>query len=97
MGLIACNKEDDTELFYWDETGCSDPWLQNSEDTEKQTKDLIRKFLLKGNVNVEEIRFEFDQTKMQNCRACHCKTGRIIIVEVASTDKNKMKELEFYQ
>lgn len=95
--LSSCKKDDESTIFYWDETGCADPWKQNSEDTEEKRKAEIKRYLENQNVKVEKIEFEFDQAKQQFCYACQCTTGRIIKVKVAWSDAQTMKKLNFYQ
>lgn len=95
--LASCKKDDESTIFYWDETGCADPWKQNSDDTEEERKAEIKRYLENQNVKVKRIEFEFDQAKQQLCYACHCTTGRVIIVKVAWSDEQIMKKLNFYQ
>lgn len=95
--LSSCKKDDEPAIFYWDETGCADPWKQNSDDTEEERKVEIKRYLENQNVNVKKIKFEFDQAKQQFCYACNCTTGRVIVVKVAGSDEQIMKKLNFYQ
>ncbi|WP_299988956.1 hypothetical protein [uncultured Pontibacter sp.] len=95
--LSSCKKDNESAIFYWDETGCADPWKQNSDDTEEERKAEIKRYLENQNVRVEKIEFEFDQAKQQVCYACHCTTGRVIMVKVAWSDAQIMKRLNFYQ
>jgi hypothetical protein len=95
--VSSCKKENESTIFYWDETLCSDPWGQDSDDTEEERKESIGNYLSDQKVNVENIEFEFDSTKEQFCEACHCTSGRIIVIEVSTKDKPKMKKLDFYQ
>ncbi|MCX2740409.1 hypothetical protein [Pontibacter anaerobius] len=95
--LSSCKKDSESTIFYWNETGCAAPWKQDSDDTEEERKAEIKRYLENQNVKVEKIEFEFDQAKMQNCYACHCTTGRIIVVKVAWSDMHIMKQLNFYQ
>ena len=48
-------------------------------------------------MKVKKLAFEFDQAKQQFCYACHCTTGRVIMVKVAWSDEQIMKNLNFYQ
>lgn len=95
--LSSCKKDSELSIFYWDETGCADPWKQGSDDTEEERKAEIKRYLENQNVNVQQIAFKFDQAKQQLCYACHCTTGRVIVVKVAWSSAQKMKELSFYQ
>lgn len=93
----SCEKNQESTTFFWDETSCADPWKQDSDDTEEERKESIENYLGEQNVKVENIKFEFDSTRIQLCEACHCTTGRIIIVKVSWYDKRKMRKLDFYQ
>jgi hypothetical protein len=97
IALSSCEKDDESSTFYWDETGCSDPWKTDSDDTEQERKESIELYLEDQKVKVEDIEFKFDSTKVQGCKACFCTTGRIIVVNVSWSDKGKMKNLNFYQ
>ena len=39
----------------------------------------------------------FDSTVAQLCRACFCKTGTVLELEVESGKRRKMRQLGFYQ
>jgi hypothetical protein len=93
----SCKKDKQLSTFYWDETGCSDPWKQVGGDTEEERKRSIENYLEELNINIEKIEFEFDSAKGEFCEACNCLTGRVIIVTVSRSDKRKMKKLEFYK
>ena len=94
--IASCNK-DDTEVFYWDETSCSDPWQTNYNDTDEEKKANIELYLTDKNIEVEGINFEYDSSKVTFCTACNCTTGNVIGIKVSSKDKEKMEELNFYQ
>ncbi|WP_107039056.1 hypothetical protein [Brumimicrobium mesophilum] len=94
--ISSCNK-DKTEIFYWDETSCSDPWQANAYDPEEEKKASIKLYLLNEDISVEAVNFEFDSSKAQFCEACSCTTGNIIAMKVSSKDTGKMEELNFYQ
>ena len=98
--LISCNKSNSLKLFYFDETGCSDPWVGYfvpDTFTLDTYKEQIELFLNSDNIDVNSIIFDFDSTKAEFCFACHCKTGRVIKVEISSGKRHKMKQLGFYQ
>lgn len=97
IAFSSCEKDNETTIFYWNETGCSNPWEQDNNDTEEEKKAKIENYLSDQNVSIENIEFEFDSTKEQFCRACHCTTGSIIVMKVSTKDKRKMKRLDFYQ
>ena len=98
--LSSCNKMNDSNIFYYQETGCSNPWDDYyAADTfsYEALSQTINNFLITENIEVNYIEFDFDSTIIELCYACHCKTGRIIVASVSSENKQKMKKLSFYQ
>ena len=103
---FSCTKKTQT-TFYWDETGCSDPWLEfYSSDTFSQEaqNNAIRDYLLSENIDLISLSHEYDSSKAEFCLACHCKTGKVFELIVSKNDKRKMKnlglnqfDLHFYQ
>jgi hypothetical protein len=103
---FSCTKINQT-TFYWDETGCSDPWLDfYSADTFSQEtlNNAIRDYLLSENIDLISLSHEYDSSKAEFCLACHCKTGKVFELIVPKNDKRKMKrlglnqfDLHFYQ
>ena len=103
---FSCTKINQT-TFYWDETGCSDPWLDfYSADTFSQEtlNNTIRDYLLSENIDLISLSHEYDSSKAEFCLACHCKTGKVFELIVPKNDKRKMKglglnqfDLHFYQ
>ena len=103
---FSCTKINQT-TFYWDETGCSDPWLDfYFADTFSQEalNNAIRDYLLNENIDLISLSHEYDSSKAEFCLACHCKTGKVFELIVPKNDKRKMKrlglnqfDLHFYQ
>ena len=103
---FSCTKINQT-TFYWDETGCSDPWLDfYTADTFSQEalNNAIRDYLLNENIDLISLSHEYDSSKAEFCLACHCKTGKVFELIVPKNDKRKMKrlglnqiDLHFYQ
>ena len=103
---FSCTKINQT-TFYWDETGCSDPWLDfYSADTFSQEtlNNAIRDYFLSQNIDLISLSHEYDSSKAEFCLACHCKTGKVFELIVSKNDKRKMKnlglnqfDLHFYQ
>ena len=106
ISLFSCTKNSQI-TFYWDETGCSDPWLDfYSTDTFSQEaqNNAIRDYLLSENIELISLSHEYDSSKLEFCLACHCKTGKVFELIVPKNDKRKMKnlgidqfDLHFYQ
>ena len=62
---FSCTKKTQT-TFYWDETGCSDPWLDfYSSDTFSQEaqNNAIRDYLLSENIDLISLSHEYDSSK----------------------------------
>lgn len=106
ISSFSCTKNSQI-TFYWDETGCSDPWLDfYSTDTFSQEaqNNAIRDYLLSENIDLISLSHEYDSSKAEFCLACHCKTGKVFELIVSKNDKRKMKnlglnqfDLHFYQ
>ena len=106
ISLFSCTKNSQI-TFYWDETGCSDPWLDfYTADTFSQEaqNNAIRNYLLSENIDLISLSHEYDSSKAEFCLACHCKTGKVFELIVSKNDKRKMKnlglnqfDLHFYQ
>lgn len=94
--LSSCKKEN-MEIFYWDETSCSDPWQAEHPVIEEEKIANIKLYLSKEDISVEAIHIEFDSSKTQLCQACNCTTGNVIGLKVLSKYKEKMEQLNFYQ
>ena len=103
---FSCTKKIQT-TFYWDETGCSDPWLEfyfSDTFSQEVQNNAIRDYLLSENIDLISLSHEYDSSKTQFCFACHCKTGKVFELIVPKNDKRKMKrlglnqfDLHFYQ
>ena len=97
--LSACKKEN-PRVFYYDETGCLNPWDDHYvEDsfTLESLSEAIHAFLTDENISVESVEIGFDSSKVELCYACHCKTGRVISVTATRGDRRKLKKLHFYE
>ena len=97
--LNSCDKEK-SNTYYFDATGCSNPWDRYyvvDTFSYEHLRFAINDFLVDENIMVNSIGFDFDSTKVELCFACHCKTGNIVIVNVESGKKSKMKNLGFYE
>ena len=97
--LSACGKEN-PRVFYFDETGCSNPWDDYySADTlsTEALSETIYAFLSDEGIDVESVEIGFDSSKVELCYACHCKTGTVISVTATRGDRRKLKKLHFYE
>ena len=99
ISSFSCTKNSQI-TFYWDETGCSDPWLDfYTADTFSQEaqNNAIRNYLLSENIDLISLSHEYDSSKAEFCLACHCKTGKVFELIVSKNDKRKMKNLGLNQ
>ena len=97
--LSACNKEN-PRVFYFDETGCSNPWddyLSADTSSLEALNETIHAFLIDEGIDVESVEIGFDSSKVELCYACHCKTGRVFSVTATRGDRRKLKKLHFYE
>lgn len=97
--LGACQENGNPSLveFYWEQTGCADPWIVNSNPSNKTLKSAVEEYL--RNEGVVGARFSSIQTEWSGavCLACHCKTGQWIYVSAPLSQKEKMLELGFLE
>ena len=94
--IAACNK-DEAVTMRWDLTGCSNPWdsqITLDTFTTEGYHQGIYDYLSSENIQVNYISSEFDSSKVELCLACHCKTGEIILINIAKSDKRKLKRME---
>ena len=93
--VASCNK-DEAVTMHWDLTGCSNPWdsqINLDTFTTEGYHQGIYDYLSAENIRVNYISSEFDSSKVELCLACHCKTGEIILINIAKSDKRKLKRL----
>lgn len=98
--LLQSCKEENLPLnhlqFYWEQTGCADPWsnkVNNSsnEAVQKAVEDYLSD---EGILDARVISVTSDGNKMV-CLACSCLTGRRINVTAPSNQKSMMLALGF--
>jgi hypothetical protein len=103
MILPSCEQNTSSDIFYYDETGCSDVWWQDTPSGDTLTpqiyEDWVTSYLENKNIKVVSFQVIYPSTVVLSCRACHCKTGDIlqVEVEVKSGNKRKMRRIGFYQ
>jgi hypothetical protein len=98
--LTSCGKRDAPAPFYFDETGCSNPWdsyYQSDTFSLEALRESIEVYFQDENIPINSVDFDFDSSKIELCYACHCTTGRIIVVNAPRNQKRKMKQLGFYK
>jgi len=81
--------------FYWEQTGCADPWAGESINSEAKISEALVAYLKDEGIKGAKVKdFKSDGVEAV-CLACTCTTGVKIYVEVPKTSKNKMLELGF--
>ncbi|MCH2021968.1 MAG: hypothetical protein MK207_05755 [Saprospiraceae bacterium] len=98
--ICSCSKDNDPNVFYYDDTYCANPWdsyYTADSFSLNALNQAIDTFFRNENIQVNSIHFGFDSSKIEYCYACHCTSGRIIVVNAASCNNPKMSSLNFYQ
>lgn len=95
MAIPSCNKEKNEIEYHWKETWCSNPWNDNSENTEAEVKAFVIDYLDSEKVEVKEIVIKFNEAQAQLCEACTCLSGNNIIVTINEKDEKRLLDLGF--
>ena len=93
--MVSCNK-DQAISMHWDETGCLNPWdnfITLDTFTTEAYHQGINDYLTSEGIAVNYISSELDSSKIEFCYACHCKTGKVITINIPKGDKRKLKKL----
>lgn len=93
--MPSCNKEKNEVDYHWKETWCSNPWNDNSNNTEEEVKSIVIEYLDSKNVKVKKIAIEYNESQAQFCEACSCLSGNNIIVTINDKYEKKLEELHF--
>ncbi len=101
LAFVACEMDTTPDLFYYNETGCSDAWWDDAPQIDTLTPELyeewVTNYLESKNVEVFTFQITYDSTVAEFCMACHCRTGTVLELEVESGKRRKMRQLGFYQ
>jgi len=96
ISISSCDKEEDQNLYYWDQTKCSDPWNTGQNDNNTETTIALRQYFENLNITLLEISFEnLSQNNENSCDACNCTTGIRITIDVPENDSQKVLNLGF--
>ena len=100
LSLMSCDKNRSSDLFYYDETGCSDPWWNDTSYYDTLTtniyKEIVASYLEDKNIELISFGINYDSAKAELCLACFCRTGNVLQVEVEAGRKQKMRRIGFY-
>jgi hypothetical protein len=91
------NNEIGKTEFYWDQTGCADPWEVNNQISDEELKLAIISYLKSKGVKQAKVTRITNEAQQQVCFACFCTTGRRIFVEVPLVNKSRMLALGFQE
>lgn len=90
--LMSCEKENTVWVFR-DETACAEPWPQSSNATTLEGN--IRQYIQdEKQIKVYEITIT-NEASSEACKACFCKTGRRIKVNVQEEDAGRIEAIGF--
>lgn len=83
--IFACEKDDgltgNRENYYHEETYCADRWEHSDSASDEVLKERVSEYLTNTlDVEFSNLHITHDGTS-EACRACHCRTGRIIRIE----------------
>src|SRR5690606_10272505 len=98
LSLQSCqyeNKPLNQLEFYWDQTGCADPWNTNNQDSENEIKRAVEGYLKEEGVSGAKVISIINDGVGQDCFACSCTTGNRIYVTAPKIQKSKMLALGF--
>lgn len=99
ISLEACQENGNPNYmeFYWEQTGCADPWAVNTSSSQKSLKTAVEAYL--KDEGVVGARFTSIETEWIGavCFACNCKTGKWIYVSAPLSQKEKLLELGFLE
>ncbi len=91
----SCNKEKNEIKYFWKETFCSNPWMDDYDKTEEEVKAIVIDYLASEKIKVKEVEIEFNANQAQTCEACTCLTGNNIIVITDNKYEKKLTALNF--
>lgn len=97
--LQGCSDDSslNTLVFYWDQTGCSDPWNTSSNNSTKEIRQAVEDYLGDQGVKGARVISISADGIQEGCYACFCTTGTRIKVKVPANQKSKMIELRFIE
>jgi hypothetical protein len=95
MSMPSCNKEKNEIEYHWQETWCSNPWNNSSENTVAELKAYVLAYLNSENVDVTEITYLITDEPVLSCEACNCLSGNVVVVKIDPKDEKKILDLGF--
>jgi len=97
----SCSSDDDSNdsetIFFWNQTGCGDPWNTGGNNSNEETEVALIEYLGSENINVISLNFDNNSPLDVGCESCGCGTGQRIVVGVSALDIPQMENLGFYR
>ncbi|MFD1160863.1 hypothetical protein [Hwangdonia seohaensis] len=98
ISMSSCDDDNniDQNLYYYDQTGCSDPWNTGKNDSNTKTATALKQYFENLNVDILGINFEnISQEGENSCDACACTTGVRILINILESDNQKVIDVGF--
>ncbi|MEB2780057.1 hypothetical protein U3A58_06610 [Algoriphagus sp. C2-6-M1] len=97
--LQSCQEKNSLNFleFYWDQTGCTDPWNTNSNDSDEETQQAVEDYLKGEDIRGAKVISITSDGVQQSCEACFCTNGTRINLTVPINQKSKMIALGFQE
>ena len=99
--LLQGCQEDNVPLnhleFFWDQTGCSDPWKISTNHSNEEILHAVGDYLSDQGVKGAKVLSITSDGVQQGCYACFCTTGNRIRVTVPKNQKSKLIDLGFQE
>lgn len=95
IAFVCCNKRDEAEKFYWEQTKCSDSRGTGESDANPIIIQALEQYLEDN--DIEALRIIFDNISALDalCESCGCGIGQRIIVSVPKSNKTELQDLGF--
>ena len=98
LSLSLSCKKDNTISMHFNETGCGNPWSQDSEihvsNNDPDYQDKITQYLALHGILVKSISITNDGP-ISGCFSCFCSTGRRINIIISEKERPLATELGF--
>lgn len=92
----SCDKINDTTWVYYEETGCADPWGTTENTSETDKNKAVKAYFKDKGSKIYKIEIT-DEGTFEACKACHCKTGKLIKCKIKDEDVDIFLNEGFYQ
>jgi hypothetical protein len=96
ISISSCDHEIGQNVYYWDQTKCSDPWNTGENDSEAKTATALRTYFDSLDIHVLEVNFEnISEEGKVSCDACPCLSGIRILISIPNNDHQKGIDVGF--